>query len=67
GSVTWISPSGGRCTSALPGLRPEVRERIGTLLPFPAPLPSDPTPGGATAPHDGADDERLDPSGTAPP
>src|SRR4051812_11924977 len=27
GSVTWISPSGGRYTSALPGLRPEVSAR----------------------------------------
>ncbi len=67
GSVTWISPSGGRYTSALPGLRPEVRERIGALLPFPVPRPDHPNPGGAAGPRDGADDERLDPSGCDPP
>jgi hypothetical protein len=63
GSVTWISPSGGRYTSALPGLRPEVVER----LPFPFPAPPHPNPGGTAGPCDGDADERLDPSGTDPP
>lgn len=43
GSVSWISPSGARCTSALPGPRPEVVERIVALLPFRCPSRRIPT------------------------
>ena len=53
GSVTWVSPLGGRYTSALPGLRPEVSQRVAPLLPFPV----------RTRPPI----ERLAPSGTDPP
>ncbi len=63
GSVTWISPSGARYTSALPGLRPEVAERIKAMLPFPVPRPDHPNPGGAAGPCNGVADERLDPRG----
>ena len=67
GSVTWISPSGGRYTSALPGLRPEVAARIAAMLPFPVPKPDHANSGAGAGRRVGVDEERLDPSGTDPP
>jgi hypothetical protein len=67
GSVTWISPSGGRYTSALPGLRPEVADRIAIMLPFPVPKPDHADPGAGTGRRVGIGEEQLDPSGTDPP